>query len=100
MSNAEGRRPNAERRMLVATTNPGKLAEIREILDALPIAVETLAEHAGIPEPDENGATFAENARLKAVHYATATGTARRGRGLRPVDRRARRRAWRPVGAV
>ncbi len=60
--------------LLVATTNPGKLAEIREILDPLPIALETLADLAGIPAPDENGATFAENARLKAVHYAAATG--------------------------
>jgi XTP/dITP diphosphohydrolase len=75
MPKAEGRMPMASRStLLVATTNPGKLAEIREILDALPIALETLADLAGIPEPDENGATFAENARLKAVHYAAATG--------------------------
>jgi len=75
MPKAEGRMPMASRStLLVATTNPGKLAEIREILDPLPIALETLADLAGIPEPDENGATFAENARLKAVHYAAATG--------------------------
>jgi len=67
--------PNASRStLLVATTNPGKLAEIREILDALPIALETLAGYAGVPEPEENGATFAENARLKALYYAKATG--------------------------
>jgi XTP/dITP diphosphohydrolase len=61
-------------KLLVATTNPGKVAEIREILEALPIELETLANHPGIPEPEENGATFAENARLKALYYADATG--------------------------
>jgi XTP/dITP diphosphohydrolase len=61
-------------RLLIATTNPGKLAEIREILGALPIQLETLAGLPDIPEPAETGATFAENARLKALHYAAATG--------------------------
>jgi XTP/dITP diphosphohydrolase len=60
--------------LLIATTNPGKVREIREILDPLPIELETLVGHPGIAEPDENGATFAENARLKALHYAAATG--------------------------
>jgi XTP/dITP diphosphohydrolase len=60
--------------LLVATTNPGKVAEIRAILDVLPIELQTLADHPGIPEPEENGATFAQNARLKALHYAEATG--------------------------
>jgi XTP/dITP diphosphohydrolase len=61
-------------RLLVATTNAGKLREIRQILDGLPVALETLAEHPGIPEPHETGETFAENARLKALYYAAATG--------------------------
>jgi XTP/dITP diphosphohydrolase len=66
---------NAERlTVLVATTNPGKVAEIRAILDPLPIELQTLGEHSGIPEPKENGATFAQNARLKALYYAEATG--------------------------
>jgi XTP/dITP diphosphohydrolase len=66
---------NAERlTVLVATTNPGKVAEIRAILDPLPIELQTLGEHSGIPEPEENGATFAQNARLKALYYAEATG--------------------------
>jgi XTP/dITP diphosphohydrolase len=60
--------------LLIATTNPGKVGEIREILDTLPIELETLVEHPGVAEPDENGATFAENARIKALHYAAATG--------------------------
>ena len=60
--------------LLIATTNPGKLREIREVLDDLPLALETLADRPGIAEPEEDGATFAENARLKALHYAAATG--------------------------
>jgi XTP/dITP diphosphohydrolase len=61
-------------RLLIATTNPGKLAEIRAILADLPFDLLTLADLPPIPEPAETGATFAENARLKALHYAGATG--------------------------
>ena len=62
------------RTLLVATTNAGKLREIRGILDGLPIPLLTLRDRPGIPEPDETGHTFAENARLKAVYYAGASG--------------------------
>ncbi len=62
------------RTLLVATTNTGKLREIRGILDGLPIPLLTLRDRPGIPEPDETGHTFAENARLKAVYYAGASG--------------------------
>ena len=62
------------RRLLVATTNPGKLREIRGILDDLPLTLATLADHPRVPEPEETGTTFAENARLKAGAYADATG--------------------------
>ena len=61
-------------RLLVATTNPGKMREIARILEGLPITVVSLAEVAAIPEPEETGATFAENARLKALYYHQATG--------------------------
>lgn len=60
--------------LLVATTNPGKLAEIRGILAGLPYRLVALDEIAAPPEPEETGATFAENARLKAIYYAKATG--------------------------
>ena len=60
--------------LLVATTNPGKLDEIRVILGTLPLTIVTLADHPPIPEPEETGSTFAENARLKARCYAGATG--------------------------
>ncbi len=60
--------------ILVATHNPGKLREIREITAGWPIRWHNLLEFSGLPEAIENGATFAENARLKALHYAGLTG--------------------------
>lgn len=62
------------RRILVATTNPGKLREIAGILEGMPVEIVSLAEFPGIPEPEETGTTFAENARLKALYYHQATG--------------------------
>ena len=62
------------RRLLVATTNVGKMREIAGILDGVPVQLLTLADFPGIPEPDETGTTFAENARLKALYYHQATG--------------------------
>jgi XTP/dITP diphosphohydrolase len=61
-------------RLLVATTNPGKLREIAAILGGLPVTLLTLHDVPPVAEPDETGATFAENARLKAEYYAAATG--------------------------
>ena len=61
-------------RLLVATTNRGKLDEIRGILGALPLTLVTLTDHPPVPEPEETGSTFAENARLKARYYAGASG--------------------------
>jgi XTP/dITP diphosphohydrolase len=60
--------------LVVATTNPGKLREIRGILSDAPVRLLALDEFPGITEPEETGATFAENARLKALYYARATG--------------------------
>ena len=61
-------------RLLVATTNPGKLREIRGILVGLPIHLLSLADVPPVPEPEETGATFAENAQLKALYYHEHTG--------------------------
>lgn len=61
-------------RLLVATTNQGKLDEIRGILGALAVTLVTLGDHPAVPEPEETGSTFAENALLKARYYAAATG--------------------------
>ena len=56
--------------LVVATTNPGKIREITAILQGAPVDLRTLADFPPIAEPDETGATFAENARLKALYYS------------------------------
>ena len=61
-------------RILIATTNAGKLREIRRILDGVPLDFKALTDCPGIPVAEETGASFAENARLKALHYAGLTG--------------------------
>ena len=65
---------SAAGRLLVATTNPNKLKEIRPLLAGLAIELVTLADVPVVAEPDETGATFWENARIKALAYAGATG--------------------------
>jgi XTP/dITP diphosphohydrolase len=60
--------------LLLATTNPGKIREIRVALGALPVQLLTLAEVGAIEEPEETGATFAENARQKAEYYSLHSG--------------------------
>ena len=60
--------------LVVATTNQGKLREIRELLAGLPVDVRTLSDYPPVATPEETGATFADNARQKARYYAAATG--------------------------
>ena len=60
--------------MLIATTNPGKVREIRRVLAALSLELKTLADLPPFPEPEETGSTFAENALLKAKYYAQSSG--------------------------
>lgn len=60
--------------LILATRNPGKLREIRQVLSDLPLTVQGLEDFPSLPEPDETGSTFADNARLKALYYADATG--------------------------
>jgi XTP/dITP diphosphohydrolase len=62
--------------LLVATTNPGKIREIRHVLEGAVdgLRLLTLAEVPPVAEPEETGLTFADNAWLKARHYARATG--------------------------
>lgn len=62
------------REVLVATTNPGKLREIRRILQDAPVVLKTLRDFPGLDVPEETGQSFAENARQKAIYYAAATG--------------------------
>jgi len=60
-------------RLTVATTNDGKLREIRELLAGLPVVLQTLANFPPVAPPAETGSTFAENARQKALYYALTT---------------------------
>jgi XTP/dITP diphosphohydrolase len=59
--------------LLVATHNQGKLEEIAHLLEPLGISVTSAKDH-GLPEPEETGTTFVENARIKAHAAAKATG--------------------------
>jgi XTP/dITP diphosphohydrolase len=61
-------------RLLLATRNDGKLREMRRFLEGFPARVETLASHPEIGDVEENGASFEENARKKAIHAARASG--------------------------
>ena len=60
-----------EGRIVIATHNPGKLAEMRELL--APYGVEAVsAGELGLGEPEETGDTFQANARIKAIAAAQA----------------------------
>jgi XTP/dITP diphosphohydrolase len=57
-------------RLYCATGNPGKLGEFRLAAAQAPVEIELLPGFSRIPPPVEDGATFEENAALKALHYA------------------------------
>ena len=61
-------------KLLIATTNPDKLREIRPLLAGIPWEVIGLADVNPIPEPEEGAPTFWENARIKALAYAQGSG--------------------------
>lgn len=60
-------------KLVIASHNEGKVAEIGELIAPLGIHAISAAK-AGIDEPEETGATFAENAELKARHSAAKSG--------------------------
>jgi XTP/dITP diphosphohydrolase len=60
--------------LLVATKNAGKIKELTGLLADLPVRLRGLSEFKNIVEPEETGATFSENAVLKAKYYALRTG--------------------------
>src|SRR6266436_4395143 len=67
------RRLNTGERLVIASHNPGKIDEIAALL--APFGVQTVGAAAlGLPEPEETGATFEENAELKARAAAAASG--------------------------
>ena len=49
--------------IVIATSNPGKLEEFKEMLKDMEVELHYLAEWPGIEAPEENGRTFAANAR-------------------------------------
>lgn len=59
--------------LVLATGNPGKVREINELLAALELHVQPQA-HYGVPEAEETGASFVENAIIKARNAARHTG--------------------------
>ena len=60
--------------ILIATTNQGKLREVRQVLAGVGVALRSLADLPQMPEAVEDGPTFEANARIKAEHYAKLAG--------------------------
>jgi XTP/dITP diphosphohydrolase len=70
--------------LIVATGNPGKLREFRALLEGLPFDLHSLGE-LGVTSPEETGASFLENALLKARHALAAALAAGLG-GASPLN--------------
>ena len=59
--------------LILASSNPGKVREINQLLEPLQIRVRPQGEY-GVPDAEETGLTFVENALLKARNAAAHTG--------------------------
>ena len=59
-----------EKRLVIASHNPGKLREIADLLEPFGLSVVSAGD-LGLPEPEETGQTFAANAELKAKAAGT-----------------------------
>lgn len=62
--------------IVIASKNQGKVKEICKVFEALPVKVISLSAFGDVPDAVEDGATFMENALIKARFYAKATGKA------------------------
>lgn len=63
------------KRLVLATGNAGKVAELQPLLEAAGLDLECLTQRSlGIPDAEETGGSFVENALLKARHAAHASG--------------------------
>lgn len=60
--------------LVLATRNAGKVREMQALLAGLPVEVRSLGDYPDVPEVEESGSTFAENAELKARAVAAHTG--------------------------
>ncbi|MDD5044660.1 MAG: RdgB/HAM1 family non-canonical purine NTP pyrophosphatase [Candidatus Omnitrophica bacterium] len=65
---------NVRLELVVATKNKKKLGEIKDLLKGLKVKVTSLADYAHPPRIIENGETFKENARIKALKISAYTG--------------------------
>jgi XTP/dITP diphosphohydrolase len=63
-------------RLVIATNNPGKVSEFRDLLSGCGWDIVSPAELGVAVDVDESGSTYAENARIKAEAFAKATGLA------------------------
>ena len=63
-------------KLLIATTNPGKLAEFKQFLADVPIEIVSLSDVSIHRKPEETGKTFEENAILKVQFYYKFSGLA------------------------
>ena len=86
-------------RLVVASHNPGKIAEIRDLVAGNSISVVSAAD-LGLAEPEETGATFEANAALKALAAARAAGLPALSDDFGTGGRPARRRPRRLLGAL
>jgi XTP/dITP diphosphohydrolase len=60
--------------LLIATTNPGKVRELAELLAGVPLTLRSLLDLPGAPSVSEDGTTYLENARTKALAIARWSG--------------------------
>jgi len=61
-------------KLVLATNNTHKIREIKNIMAGLDVEILTTADFPDFPDPEENGATLEDNARIKAVEISRATG--------------------------
>lgn len=61
---------SSNKKIVLATSNPGKLREIRRCFDGLPFEFLSLRDIGASGDIEENGTTFLENARLKSLAYS------------------------------
>jgi XTP/dITP diphosphohydrolase len=65
---------NKSMTLVIATSNPGKTAEIRDMLQSFPVNIKNLADFGPIPPVEEDGDTFDDNAYQKASFVSKVLG--------------------------
>ena len=62
------------KKLLLATTNKGKIRELSAFLSDMPVKLVSLADVGITEEPEENGKTYTENSQIKALFYSKKSG--------------------------